>query len=155
MLTPLDIETKRFKKKPFGYNELEVEEFLTKIVEDYEALYKENIELKDKIAVLNEGIQHYKSIEETLQNTLIIAQSTGEDIKKNAYAKAENIFKEAEIKASAMIADANQEVAKISYKYEEAKRNFRTFKVKLETLINAQMDMMKDVEEKEKAYNEG
>jgi cell division initiation protein len=147
MLTPLDIENKRFKKKPFGYSELEVEEFLTKVVEDYERLYKENIELKDKIAVLNEGIQHYRSIEETLQNTLIVAQSTGEDIKKNAYAKAENIIREAEVKASQMIGDANQEVARISYQYEEAKRNFRTFKAKLEALINAQLDMMREVKD--------
>ncbi|WP_094546812.1 DivIVA domain-containing protein [Petroclostridium xylanilyticum] len=148
MLTPLDIENKKFRKKPFGYSELEVEEFLTKIVEDYEKLYKENIELKDKIAVLNEGIQHYKAIEETLQNTLLVAQSTGEDIKKNAYAKAENILKEAEMKASQMIADANQEVSKINYRYEDLKRSFGVFKAKIESLIYAQLDMMKDIASK-------
>lgn len=146
MLTPLDIENKRFKKKPFGYSELEVEEFLTKVVEDYEKLYKENIELKDKIAVLNEGIQHYKSIEETLQNTLVVAQSTGEEIKKNAYEKAENILKEAETKASQIIANANQEVSKINYRYEELKRNTSAFKAKIESLIHAQLDMMKSFE---------
>ncbi|MDK2798629.1 MAG: cell division initiation protein [Clostridiales bacterium] len=146
MLTPLDIENKRFKKKPFGYSELEVEEFLTKVVEDYEKLYKENIELKDKIAVLNEGIQHYKSIEETLQNTLVVAQSTGEEIKKNAYEKAENILKEAETKASQIIANANQEVSKINYRYEELKRNISVFKAKIESLIHAQLDMMKSFE---------
>ncbi|MBZ4646556.1 MAG: cell division initiation protein [Petroclostridium sp.] len=148
VLTPLDIENKKFRKKPFGYSELEVEEFLTKIVEDYEKLYKENIELKDKIAVLNEGIQHYKAIEETLQNTLLVAQSTGEDIKKNAYAKAENILKEAEMKASQMIADANQEVSKINYRYEDLKRSFGVFKAKIESLIYAQLDMMKDIASK-------
>jgi cell division initiation protein len=146
VLTPLDIENKRFKKKPFGYSELEVEEFLTKVVEDYEKLYKENIELKDKIAVLNEGIQHYKSIEETLQNTLVVAQSTGEEIKKNAYEKAENILKEAETKASQIIANANQEVSKINYRYEELKRNTSAFKAKIESLIHAQLDMMKSFE---------
>jgi len=145
MLTPLDIENKRFKKKPLGYSEIEVEEFLTKVVEDYEKLYKENIELKDKIATLNEGMQHYKSIEETLQNTLILAQSTGEEIKKNAYAKAENIIKEAELKASQIIADANQEIAKLNYKYEELKRSFGAYKAKVEALIHAQLDMMQDI----------
>ncbi|NLY43962.1 MAG: DivIVA domain-containing protein [Clostridiaceae bacterium] len=148
MLTPMDIENKKFRKKIFGYNELEVEEFLTKIVEDYEALYKENIELKDKIAVLNEGIQHYKSIEETLQNTLLVAQSTGEEIKKNAYAKADTIIKEAEMKAEQLIADANQEVSKIKYRYEELKRNFGVFKAKIESLIYAQLEMMKDIASK-------
>lgn len=145
MLTPLDIENRRFKKKVMGYNEIEVEEFLTMVVEDYEKLYKENIELKDKISLLNEGVQHYKSMEETLQNTLLIAQSTGEDIKKNAYSKSENIIKEAELKAEQIIAEANQEVSKINYRYEEIKRNFGAFKAKIETLVYAQLDMMKDV----------
>lgn len=144
MLTPLDIENKSFKKKPLGYSEIEVEEFLTKVLEDYEKLYKENIELKDKLTTLNEGMQHYKSIEETLQNTLILAQSTGEDIKKNAYAKAENIIKEAENKAAQIIAEANQELAKLNGRYEEMKRNFGAFKARVEALIHAQLDMMQD-----------
>ena len=97
MLTPLDIENRKFKKGIFGYSSEEVDEFLDKIIENYEALYKENIELKDKIGVLNEGIQHYKTIEDTLKNTLMVAQTTSEDIKKNAYGKAENIIKEAEL----------------------------------------------------------
>ena len=145
MLTPLDIENKRFKKKVMGYNEIEVEEFLTMVVEDYEKLYKENIELKDKISLLNEGMQHYKSMEETLQNTLLVAQSTGEDIKKNAYSKAENIIRESELKAEQILAEANQEVSKINYRYEEIKRNFGAFKAKIESLVYAQLEMMKDV----------
>jgi len=148
MLTPLDIENKRFKNKPLGYDKIEVEEFLTKVVEDYEKLYKENIELKDKIATLNEGMQHYKSIEETLQNTLILAQSTGEDIKKNAYSKAESIIKEAEIKAAQIIAEANQEISKLNYRYEEMKRSFGSYKAKVEALIHAQLDMMREFSEK-------
>ena len=145
MLTPLDIENKRFRRKPLGYSELEVEEFLTEIVESYEKLYKENMELKDKISVLNEAIQHYKTIEETLQNTLLVAQSTGEDIKKNAYDKAENIIKEAEMKASQIINDASQQVTKLNYRYEELKRSFGAFKAKVESTIYSQLEIMKDI----------
>ncbi|MCG8499327.1 MAG: DivIVA domain-containing protein [Firmicutes bacterium] len=149
MLTPLDIESKKFKKRPFGYSELEVEEFLTKIVHDYEKIYKENIEFKDKITALTEGIQHYKTIEETLQNTLIVAQKTGEEITTNAREKAETILKEAEIKAGQIIADANQEVTKINYQYEQTKRNYIIFKAKLETMFQAQLEILQDtVEEK-------
>ena len=51
------------------------------------------MELKDKLALLNEGLQHYKTIEDSLQNTLLVAQQTGEEIKNNAYEKAENIIR--------------------------------------------------------------
>ena len=155
MLTPLDIENKKFGKRILGYNELEVEEFLTKVVEDYEKLYKENIELKDKIAVLNQGIQHYKSIEDTLQNTLLIAQSTGEEIKNNAYEKSENIINEAQINANRIISEANQKVMEINYKYEEMKRNFNIFKSKLESLLYAQLDLLKNINDDNKDIGQG
>ena len=66
MLTPLEIENKTFNKQVMsGYNVEEVKEFMSTLLTDYEKLYKENIEFRDKIAVLNQGIQHYKSIEDT------------------------------------------------------------------------------------------
>ncbi len=144
MITPLDIENRVFKKKIFGYDELDVEEFLTKIVEDYEQLYRENIELKDKVAALNEGIQQYKSMEETLQNTLIVAQNTGEDIKNNAHSKAENIIKEAEIKAAKIIDGAEEEIKKMTYRYEQIKRNINVFKAKAESMLYSQLEIFKD-----------
>jgi len=35
--------------------------------------------------MLNEAIAHYKNIEESLQNTLLMAQQTSEEIKRNSY----------------------------------------------------------------------
>ncbi len=151
MLTPLDIENKKFKKKPLGYSEIEVEEFLTEIITDYEKLYKENLEFKDKIAVLNDAIQHYKSIEDTLQNTLMVAQTTGEDIKKNANENAENIIKEAEMKASRIISEANHKVTQINCDYEEQKKQFYVFKKKLESMLNVQLNLLDDIVEKSEA----
>ena len=143
MLTPLDIENRKFKKGIFGYSSEEVDEFLDKIIENYEALYKENIELKDKIGVLNEGIQHYKTIEDTLKNTLMVAQTTSEDIKKNAYGKAENIIKEAELKSSRIISESNQEVTRIRFEYEELKKNYNVFKAKIESQLMSQIEIMR------------
>ncbi|MBR6640970.1 MAG: DivIVA domain-containing protein, partial [Clostridia bacterium] len=89
MLTPLEIENKTFGKQVVnGYSTAEVHEFMATLLRDYEQLYKENIEYKDKIEMLNQGIQHYKSIEDTLQNALIVAQGTAESVKQNAKAEA-------------------------------------------------------------------
>lgn len=144
MLTPLDIETKEFKKKVWGYSEEEVDEFLDSIVENYESLYRENVELKDKVNVLNEGIQNYKSLEDTLKNTLLVAQSTGEDLKRNALEKSENIIKEAEMKAAKIISDANQEVTKVRFEYEELIKNYNVFKAKFENQLVSQMEIIKN-----------
>ena len=80
MITPLDIQNKEFKKSFRGYKESEVDQFLDEIIEDYEKLYKENIELKDKILILTEQIKQYNNLEETLKDTLIVAQSTADEV---------------------------------------------------------------------------
>lgn len=147
--TPNDLQNLVFKKKIMGYAEDRVNEVLDKVIEDYSTYIHENIELKDRISVLNEGIQHYKNIEESLQNTLLVAQQTGEDIKKNAYAKAENVIKEAELQAQRIIGDANQEVIKIRYEYEDLKKKLHIFKSKSETLLLSQLEVMKQLTESE------
>jgi cell division initiation protein len=139
--TPNDLDNMKFKKSFRGYDEDQVNGALDNVIQDYELYIKENIELKDRISVLNEGIQHYKNIEESLQNTLIVAQQTGEEIKKNSYDKAENIVKEAEIRAQKIINDANQEVIRIRFEYEEMKKRLHLFKTKSETLILSQLEL--------------
>lgn len=143
--TPNDLDNIKFKKGLRGYSEDQVNDVLDNVIQDYELYIKENIELKDRISVLNEGIQHYKNIEESLQNTLVVAQQTGEEIKKNSYDKAENIVKEAELRAQKIINDANQEVIKIRFEYEEMKKRLHLFKTKSETLILSQLELLKQL----------
>jgi cell division initiation protein len=144
--TPNDLQNVEIKKAIFGgYNEDVVNEMIDKVVEDYNIYLHENIELKDKIAVLNEGIHHYKNIEESLQNTLIMAQQTSEDVKRNASDKAINIIKEAEIKALQLIKEANEEVARVKYEFEETKKNLFLYKMKAESMLSSQLELIKQV----------
>ena len=82
MLTPLDIENKKFSKQIVnGYNVEEVDDFLDEIGVDYAKKQKELNEVSKKVEELNASLEHYKNIEETLQNTLLMAQSTAEELK--------------------------------------------------------------------------
>ena len=56
--TPNDLQNLTFKKSFMGYSEDMVNDVLDKIIEDYTAYIRENVELKDKLALLNEGLQH-------------------------------------------------------------------------------------------------
>ena len=75
-------------KKGIGYSRRSVDEFVAKITGDYDAVCKENIELKDKINALSEGLQYYKSIEKTLQKALVLAQKASDEEQENATKKA-------------------------------------------------------------------
>jgi cell division initiation protein len=147
--TPNDLQNVTFKKSLLGYSEDVVNDVLDKVIEDYSAYIRENVELKDKLALLNDGLQHYKTIEESLQNTLLVAQQTGEDIKKNAYDKAENVIKEAEIRAQRLINEANQEVVKVNFEYEDMKKKLHIFRSKCEILLMSQLEMLKQIFEEQ------
>ena len=85
MITPLDIENKKFSKQMMnGYSVEEVDDFLDELTLDYEKAYKESTELKVKVDELENSIVHYKTIEETIQNTLVMAQSTADEVKEVA-----------------------------------------------------------------------
>jgi len=114
MFMPLEVEEKTFSKQMRGYNKEEVDTFVKGVAKDYATLYKENLALKDKTATLSDAVKQYKAMEDTLQQAIIVAQSAGEEVKKNAYAKAENIIKDAENRASEIVNEAGKEV-KIYY----------------------------------------
>ena len=146
MLTPLEIENKTFNKQMVnGYSVNEVHEFMTSLLADYEKLYKENIEYKDKIEVLNQGIQHYKSIEDTLQNALIVAQGTAETVKQNAKVEADNIVKQAEINATKAVDEIKKQKIETEMQYGETKKQFDVYKAKMESLLISQLELLKDV----------
>ncbi|WP_129596377.1 DivIVA domain-containing protein [Anaerophilus nitritogenes] len=140
MITPLEIQNKEFKKSLRGYKESEVDEFLDHIIIDYENLYKENIELKDKIVLLNDQINKYENLEKTLNNTLVFAQSTAEEVAQNAQKKAELIIEEAQSKATRIVKNAEDEIIKIQREYEQGKKQLQIFKTRFKTLLEAQLE---------------
>ena len=123
----------------------EVDEFLNLVIEGYEKLYKENIDSRDKITLLSQSINQYRAMEQTLQNTLVVAQSAGEQVQRNASEKAANIINEAETKAHQIINNAHEEVAKLTYKYDDIKRGIDVYRAKMISLLDSQLDMLKNV----------
>lgn len=144
MLTPLDIENKRFSKTLKGYNVDEVDDFLDQLTIDYERLYKENAELKEKVEESKKDLEHYKSVEQTLQNTLIMAQTTADDIKTNAQSRAEQIIRDAQSEARRATEEITKEEFEIRKRTEELKRQLGVYKAKMEALLISQLELLQD-----------
>lgn len=150
MLTPLEIENRKFKKELSGYSKVEVQEFMHVISENYELIYKENLANKDKINMLSNAIKQYKAMEEALQSAILVAQSAGDEVVQNAKKKAENIIADAETKASQLLSDASREVTRVSYEYEEMKRSVEVFRTRIISLLTSQLDIVKEFSMPEK-----
>lgn len=145
MLTPLDIHNKEFKKSFRGYNEEDVDEFLDKVIKDYEQLYRENIEIKENLDRLTSKLEHFQHMENTLHNTLIIAQETAEEVKFNAKRTTELMIKEAEVQAQKMIEEASNKVRRMSSEYEGLQKQDQIYRMRVRNLVQAQLEILGEV----------
>lgn len=150
MLTPLDIENKKFAKQMVnGYNVDEVDDFLDELTQDYEKLYKEWSEYKGKIEELSNNVDKYKNIETTLQSTLMMAQTTAEEVKSVAQKEAEQIVREAQNDAKAAVEELNSQIVEKQRETEELKKQMDVYKAKMEALLISQLELLKDINKSE------
>ena len=157
MITPLDIENKKFSKQMMnGYNVDEVDDFLDQIMKDYETNYKELTAMKTKVDELTNALNHYKTIESTLQNTLVMAQSTAEEVKSVAKQQADQIISEAQKEAETIIRNTKDSAAKAlaeieqqtrikEQQYSDVKKQFDIYKAKMESLLISQSELIKEI----------
>lgn len=155
-ITSMDINSKEFKKALRGYDRNEVDDFLDEISEDYEALFKENSYIKERIALHEEKLSHYSKLEATIQNTLLLAQNSAEQAKSSAQKEAELIVKNANEAAQRILDKANNDVYKITSDYENIKKEFSQFRIKYKNFMSTQMEIFSNLEnEFIKQYNIG
>ena len=155
-ITAAEITNKEFKKVLRGYNIDEVDEFLDKIAEDYESIYKENSILKEKMQSLDEKIRHYTKMENTIKDTLLLAQNASEQAKENAKKESEFVVKNANDAAQKIIDKAHGDVIQITDEFENVKQEFSKFRTKFRNFMKTQMEMFDDMEKDfVKNYNIG
>lgn len=142
MITPVEIQSKTFKSGGLGYDKKDVDGFLRDVCKSYEVIYRENMELKDKLAVLNEGIQYYKTMEKTMQKALVLAEKTAEETKVAANKDAKRIEKEAVAKANIMLADAKNELDRLHAQTVALIQQYEKYKAQFKNLAKAQIELL-------------
>lgn len=142
MLTPVEIQNKVFKSGGLGYDKKEVDTFMQEIINSYEILYREKVELTDKVNVLNEAVQNYKTIEKTMQKALILAQKTAEDTQEAASKKAHAIEKEAMTKAELLVGDAKREFELVHQRTIQLLQQYEKYKLQFKNLAAAQIELL-------------
>ena len=125
MITPLDIENKRFSKKTLnGYNPEEVDDFLDELTKCYSEIYRKVNDSEKEVEDMKTKLEHYTKIEATLQNTLVFAQSAADETKNAAQKQAEQIIKEAEGNAKQLASNLDTEIAEKKKELEDVKKQF-------------------------------
>jgi cell division initiation protein len=145
-LTPLDIRHKEFKRGMRGYVDGEVDEFLDEIADEFERLFKENIELSERLETMQEKIDQYRNLEETLQNTLVAAQRSAEELRANAQKEAQLMLSEAELKARQMVNDSYADKQAVEKQIVVLRSSEEDFRFKFRSLLDGYTNQLAEVE---------
>ena len=145
MITPIEIQNKEFRRAFRGYSEDEVDDFLKIVTEDFEALYKENMDLQEKVTLYQEQVSRYKSIEETLNATLITAQSAAEDTCVAANKKAKIIVEEAQLQSKHIIDETNNRILELKKEYDLMVKEFKVFRNRFKSLIKEELETLDEI----------
>ncbi|MFD1885359.1 DivIVA domain-containing protein [Paenibacillus wenxiniae] len=141
-LTPLDIHNKEFSRRLRGYDEDEVNEFLDQVIKDYEGLIRENKDLQNQLLAVQERLDHFANLEETLSKTIIVAQEAADEVKNNAKKEAQLIIKESEKNADRIINESLSKARKVSMEVEELKKQASIYRTRFRTLVEAQLELL-------------
>ena len=146
MITPLDIENKRFSKKTLnGYDPEEVDEFLDDLTKDYTNIYRKVTENEREVEELKSKLEHYVQIESTLHNTLLMAQSAADEVKNAAQKQADQIIRDAESNARQVTNNIDMQINEKKKELDDLKKQFDVYKAKMESLLISQLELLKDV----------
>lgn len=141
--TPNELQNVVFRRTLIGFHQNQVYELVQRVVEDYASYIKENTKLKEKLEDAQARVQYYKSIETSLQNSLLVAQQSSEEVVSNAKQQAENIVAEAKVRALEIVDGANRQVSATLYEKGRLEKELEAFRIRVESLLQAQMTLMK------------
>ncbi|MDD5014129.1 MAG: DivIVA domain-containing protein [Atribacterota bacterium] len=153
-ITPMDIEQQEFSRSFRGYSEEEVDDFLDKIVKDYEELINENVRLNEEIEKMQEKLKEFSQIEETLRSALLNAQKSAEEIKGRVENEAKVIIEKAEMEAKALKHRVLQSEDLVKNEIDNLRRYKFIFKEKFKSMLNLYLRMIENEEFEEEGNYE-
>jgi len=131
MITGMEIRHHEFSKAFRGYDQRQVVEFIDQVALDYENLYSENAQLKETIQRHLLELDKYRKLEATMNNSLILAQQTAEEVKSNARQEASRILE-----------DAKRSIADMMTAYQELVKQINVFNLELKAQLQVELELL-------------
>ena len=141
---------KRFSIVEKGYNIDEVNSFIDIVIKRLEELSDDNNKyllelenLKEKVESAG-AVKQNNDIDRQVSKALLAAQATSDKMKELAREEADLIVREARENANAIVHEALIDAQKKEQEYEVLKKNYNVYRAKLESLVKAQLELLKD-----------
>ena len=141
-ISPIDIQQKQFKSRPFGYEKAGVDQFLEMLAEELERLIGKNQNLQESLDRVNATLSEMREREETLKETLVTTQKITEELKSTARREVDVMMAEAEIKSERLMHNAEERRGQLIEEIQEIKRQKIDFEVSLRSLLEKHIRMI-------------
>ena len=132
----------------YGYNKIDVASFLKKVASEYESIYEKLKNVTLEAENLRKENEKYKSLEKTLNDTLLLAQETSANAQKAAYAQSKLIVEDARNNASKIVNNSLIKAQNIEREAEELQRKVISYKKRFIALVESQVDEMDKFDER-------
>jgi cell division initiation protein len=141
-ISPVDIQHKTFKRKLQGYDPADVDQFLDEVIEVLEDDAHKHAALEAEIADLKERISHFKAMEESLRNTLVLAQRTADEVKASAHKEADLIRQQARVAADKEVAHYNDAISEVRREHQRTIDESEKAKSEIRSLLMTHMALL-------------
>jgi cell division initiation protein len=141
-ISPIDIQQKQFKSRPFGYEKSGVDQFLELLADELERLIRKNQDLQENLDRTNATLAEMRDREETLKETLVTTQKITEELKSTARREVDVMMAEAEIKSERLMHNAEERRLQLIEEIQEIKRQKIDFEVSLRGLLEKHIRMI-------------
>ena len=136
----------RFNTSFKGYRKDEVNKFVSECIKQVESML-DSLKAKDlEIEKLKEDLQKYKELESTLNKAILMAEDSSSQMRRMASDESNRIINEARKNASRIVNEALLEAEKTQNENLRLKRNIITFKRRLKTILENQIEMVDEID---------
>lgn len=148
-ITPQEIRSREFGKKFRGYDPDEVKAFLDNLANDLEEIVLENKSLKERISLLEERLDDYKSMEDTMKQMLLTAHKTSEEKKRVSEREAESLIQDAKLKSERVLQETDKKLYELKKKILELKNLKDSYILKIKSILELQSQLLDKFEKEE------
>jgi cell division initiation protein len=137
---------KKFSKTFRGYNPKEVNAFLDNVITQVDKIVNDSKQKDKVIAELQSTINRYKSLETTLNTSIVAAQENSDRIRQMAKQEGDTMVSESRKNANRIISDALIRAEKIQYDAELLKKNIFLFKKRVRGMLEQQIELVDELD---------
>jgi len=143
-LSPQEIRDQQFKQSPLGYSKDQVNEFLEEMADELETLIKESNEIHAENKEARLALTTYMNVEDSLKETLLLAQKAAQETTRNAQNEADTIIRKATTEKEALLFAAHQDLSEVQKEIRRLLAQRDSMLIKLKSSLRTNLEVLEE-----------